>query len=176
MEKFEAVLSILGLDTKPTNASEAYEVFRKVKEVESIIEKRLKELREDMFELAEKEGVADDKGSFTVEFEDGTGYQKQARTSMSIKKDEVIDYAKAVGLHTIIRHDKVISAEADREEVIKIVEKERPDWIDIVEEVDEEELEKCVLEGLIPMEEFEGLVNRKVTYALVDLAKRKNRK
>ena len=39
MEKFEAVLSILGLDTKPTNASEAYEVFRKVKEVESIIEK-----------------------------------------------------------------------------------------------------------------------------------------
>ena len=83
---------------------------------------------------------------------------------------------KAVGLHTIIRHDKVISAEADREEVIKIVEKEKPDWIDIVEEVDEEELEKCVLEGLIPMEEFEGLVNRKVTYALVDLAKRKNRK
>ncbi|HHW90744.1 MAG TPA: hypothetical protein GX745_07585, partial [Clostridiales bacterium] len=63
MEKFEAVLNILGLDTKPTNASEAYEVFRKVKEVESIIEKRLKELRKDMFELAEKEGVADDKGS-----------------------------------------------------------------------------------------------------------------
>ena len=30
MEKFEAVLNILGLDTKPTNASEAYEIFKKV--------------------------------------------------------------------------------------------------------------------------------------------------
>ena len=30
-----------------------------------------------MFELAEKEGVADDKGSFTVEFEDGTGIRNK---------------------------------------------------------------------------------------------------
>ena len=173
MEKFEAVLNILGLDTKPTNASEAYEIFKKVKEVESIIDKRSKELRKDMFELAEKEGVANDKGSFTVEFEDGTGYQKQARTSMSIKKDEVISYAKAVELFSIIKYEKHISDEADREEVAKIVEAQKPDWVEVREDIDEEELERCVLEGLIPIEEFEGLVNRKTTYALVDLAKRR---
>lgn len=173
MEKFEVVLSILGIDKKPENAIEAYEVFKKVKEVESIIDKRSKELRKDMFELAEKEGVANDKGSFTVEFEDGTGYQKQARTSMSIKKDEVISYAKAVELFSIIKYEKHISDEADREEVAKIVEAQKPDWVEVREDIDEEELERCVLEGLIPIEEFEGLVNRKTTYALVDLAKRR---
>ena len=173
MEKFEVVLSILGIDKKPENAIEAYEIFKKVKEVESIIDKRSKELRKDMFELAEKEGVANDKGSFTVEFEDGTGYQKQARTSMSIKKDEVISYAKAVELFSIIKYEKHISDEADREEVAKIVEAQKPDWVEVREDIDEEELERCVLEGLIPIEEFEGLVNRKTTYALVDLAKRR---
>ena len=175
MEKFEVVLSILGIDKKPENAIEAYEIFKKVKEVESIIDKRSKELRKDMFELAEKEGVANDKGSFTVEFEDGTGYQKQARTSMSIKKDEVISYAKAVELFSIIKYEKHISDEADREEVAKIVEAQKPDWVEVREDIDEEELERCVLEGLIPIEEFEGLVNRKTTYALVDLAKRRRK-
>lgn len=176
MEKDKAILSILGLDKEVTNTTEAYELFKEMKYVGDLMEKELKALRLQMFDFIEKETEPDSKGSFTKEFEDGTGYQKQARVSMKILEDKVLEYAKEKNLPELVITTKKPSKEKEEELVAEIEKLKRYDLLDEVQSIDEIELETAVLEGKITMEEFEEMVSRKVTYALIDLRNKRGRK
>lgn len=176
MEKQETYLFILGLDKEVKTTTDAYEQFRKLKEINKMLSDKEKELRKDLFDLAEKKGEADEKGSYKVEFEDGTGYQKQARKSMKLKVEDTIKYLKDNNIDGVLEVKKIIPKDEEKlNELMDFLEEKFPEYLEEKEEVNESYLEQSVLEGKIPMKDFESLVEKKVTYALIDLAKKKKK-
>ena len=177
MEKKQALLTMMDLDKDPkelATAEEAYAFFQRVSAIEKLVAGIREQTRLRMFELAEKEGEADDKGSFTVKFADGTGYQKQARVSMKLLTDKTIQYLKDNNIDGILEIVQKPKTDADHlEELVKLLEEVRPDLLEKEEVINEDRLNEAVLNEVIPMDDFKELVERKTTFALIDLAKKK---
>lgn len=104
------------------------------------IEKREKELKEQLGQILEGEGIKDSKGSFKLVVGDKLA-QKQARKSVKLNREKSEEFFKSIGIW---------------EEVIEIK-----------EEINEDSVEQALLAEKFTMEELEGITDIKVTYAIV---------
>ena len=176
MEKQQALLTMMDLDKDPkelATAEEAYAFFQRISAIENLVADSGANPLEDVRVGGERR-EADDKGGFTVKFADGTGYQKQARVSMKLLTDKTIQYLKDNNIDGILEIVQKPKTDADHlEELVKLLEEVRPDLLEKEEVINEDRLIEAVLNEVIPMDDFKELVERKTTFALVDLAKKK---
>ena len=104
------------------------------------IEKREKELKEQLGTILEGEGVKDSKGSFKLVVGDKLA-QKQARKSVKLNREKAEEFFKSIGIW-----DEVI---------------------EIKEEINEDYVEQALLAEKFTMEELEKITDIKVSYAIV---------
>lgn len=104
------------------------------------IEKREKELKEQLGQILEGEGTKDSKGSFKLVVGDKLA-QKQARKSVKLNREKSEEFFKSIGIW-----DEVI---------------------EIKEEINEDSVEQALLAEKFTMEELEEITDVKVTYAIV---------
>ena len=104
------------------------------------IEKREKELKEQLGTILEAEGVKDSKGSFKLVVGDKLA-QKQARKSVKLNREKAEEFFKSIGIW-----DEVI---------------------EIKEEINEDYVEQALLADKFSMEELEKISDIKVSYAIV---------
>lgn len=161
-------------ETKPTFNKTEYENYQlelyRLKQQKSLIEKREKELKQRLDEYMTSILTPDSKGHYTFTVVDESGnrihLQKQARKSISLNEERAIEYLEERGLsHAIIEKD-VIAEEVTEEQIIDVLMKHAPHFLDKKNVVDESSLEQLVQEGAIPMEDFEKLCDIKITYAM----------
>lgn len=177
MNKNDAVFEILGIAPNVKTiltTQEAYDQFKLIKELKDATETKEKALREQMFALAEINVLPDEKGSYTVQFEDGTGYQKQARNTVTLLSGKVMTYAKEHGLARLWALVHKFPTDEDRKaKAIDALIDVDPTLLDSEEVVDEGALEELVIDGTIPQEDFVSFTEKKTTFALIDLAKKR---
>lgn len=104
------------------------------------IEKREKELKEQLGQILEGEGIKDSKGSFKLVVGDKLA-QKQARKSVKLNREKSEEFFKSIGIW-----DEVI---------------------EIKEEINEDSVEQALIAEKFTMEELEEITDVKVTYAIV---------
>ena len=104
------------------------------------IEKREKELKDQLGQILEAEGVKDSKGSFKLVVGDKLA-QKQARKSVKLNREKAEEFFKSIGIW---------------EEVIEIK-----------EEINEDYVEQALLAEKFTVDELEEITDIKVTYAIV---------
>lgn len=104
------------------------------------IEKREKELKEQLGTILEGEGVKDSKGNFKLVVGDKL-VQKQARKSVKLNREKAEEFFKSIGIW---------------EEVIEVK-----------EEINEDLVEQALLAEKFTMEELEKITDIKVSYAIV---------
>jgi len=104
------------------------------------IEKREKELKDQLGQILEVEGIKDSKGSFKLVVGDKLA-QKQARKSVKLNREKAEEFFKSIGIW---------------EEVIEIK-----------EEINEDFVEQALLAEKFTMEELEKISDIKVSYAIV---------
>lgn len=113
--------------------------YRSLVEQEKLIGKRKKELADKIKEHAMNNGVMNDKGSYYVENENFV-FGSQAKKSIKLNEEKATTYLQERGLYE--KATKVVTS------------------------IDEDKLEQLITDGEIPMEDFESLVDTKVTYAV----------
>lgn len=176
--KAEAILSLLGVKVgEEMDAEKINEVFRNFKEAKKILESYEKEtLKPFLFTGAEKLGVQTESGGHKVVLPDGTGWEKQARVSVSVDQEKAIEVLEGNNLHDFIDKEEYVSAE-DMEKVINILKSiDRTDLISKKQSVTDSSLEQAYLQGFISDDELGSLISRKVTYALVEVKAPKPKK
>ena len=104
------------------------------------IEKREKELKDQLGQILEAEGIKDSKGSFKLVVGDKLA-QKQARKSVKLNREKAEEFFKSKGIW-----DEVI---------------------EIKEEINEDFVEQALLADKFSMEELEEISDIKVTYAII---------
>jgi len=104
------------------------------------IEKREKELKEQLGTILEAEGVKDSKGNFKLVVGDKL-VQKQARKSVKLNREKAEEFFKSIGIW-----DEVI---------------------EIKEEINEDYVGQALFADKFSMEELEEITDIKVTYAIV---------
>lgn len=104
------------------------------------IEKREKELKEQLGIILEGEGVKDSKGSFKLVVGDKLA-QKQAKKSVKLNREKAEEFFKSIGIW-----DEVI---------------------EIKEEINEDSVEQALLAEKFTMEDLEKITDIKVSYAIV---------
>ena len=173
--KAEAVLAVLGLEIEGKSNREVYDIWKQAREVEDILKKFMESCKKQMFSNAEEEGSKDDKGSVSMVYEDGKGYQKQARVSITMNTEKAISFLRSKGLEELVSKRQTLPKTTDEryDTVVGIIAKENPSLLDTEEYVDEGDLESAIYDGKIESEDLDELVDKKVTYALVDLDKKK---
>lgn len=161
--KEAAVLSVLGIATETDNLTqgEVFSNLRRVEDLLTVLEDQKKLLRLKAFEVAEKEGVADDKGSFLVKLPDGNWYKKEARTSVKLKVEDAVSLFQSRGLEERLQRD-VLQIDPD------ILIQSLPSNILAMApyKVTEADVEQSFYAGEITDEELQGLVERTTVYAL----------
>ena len=104
------------------------------------IEKREKELKDQLGQILEGEGIKDSKGSFKLIVGDKLA-QKQARKSVKLNREKAEEFFKSIGIWD--------------------------DVIEIKEEINEDSVEQALLTEKFTMEELEDITDIKVTYAII---------
>ena len=104
------------------------------------IEKREKELKDQLGQILEGEGIKDSKGSFKLIVGDKLA-QKQARKSVKLNREKAEEFFKSIGIWD--------------------------DVIEIKEEINEDSVEQALLAEKFTMEELEDITDIKVTYAII---------
>ena len=161
-------------ETKPTFNKTEYENHQlelyRLKQQKSLIEKREKELKQRLDEYMTNVLTPDSKGHYTFTVVDENGnrihLQKQARKSISLNEERAAEYLEEHGLTQAIVEKDVIAEEVTEEQIIEVLMRHAPHFLDKKNVVDESSLEQLVQEGTIPMEDFEKLCDIKITYAM----------
>lgn len=110
-----------------------------LREQESLIKKRKKEIGDKIKKLSESKGQIDENGSYYLDTE-GFVLGKQARTSIKINLEKAKEFFAGKGIWDSVK-------------IIK-------------EDVDEEKVEELLNTGDLTQEELEDIVDKKTTYAV----------
>lgn len=144
--------------------------FALIKEQKKQLEQREKELRGRLDEFMTATLKPDSKGHylFTTINEKGEKIhlQKQARKKINLDRERAIKYLKKNGYKALMYEDFVIAEEVTQDQIIEVLEKHAPEFLDKVVLVDEAGLEQAVLNEEIPMEDFESLCDIEISYAM----------
>lgn len=176
--KTGALLTLLGISIgEEMTAEKINEVFKNFKEVKKTLnEYEKKTLKPFLFESAEKLGTLTESGGNKVLLEDGTGWEKQARVSVSVDEEKAVELLDSKNLFEYIDYTESISEE-NLESVIKLLKaSNREDLITTTTSVTNSSLEQAYLKGDITDDELGSLVQRKVTYALVEVNPKEKKK
>lgn len=172
----KTIISMLGLDIegKELEPQEVASLFKHFKLIEKTIKDfGTKVLRPYFFKGAEEFGEETKSGGHRYVGEDGYGWEKQARVKVTVDDDKALELLKEKRLYEFIDVEETIS-EDTLEEVIKVLKQiGREDLISKDEKVSHESLEQLYLNGKITDEELSDIVDRKVTYALVEVKPKK---
>jgi hypothetical protein len=171
MNKADVLLKALGIEIGgEMDVNKINEVFRNFKEAKKILDDyEKKTLKPFLFQSAESLGLKTETGGNRVQLEDGTGWEKQARTSVSVDEDKALELFSKKGLYEFIDKEEVIAPE-DNEKVINILKSiERTDLITTNESVPVNNVEQAYLMQFINDDELSELISKKVTYALVEV-------
>lgn len=174
-DKGKAIANMLGLRTDLTYNADAEKDSRdmleerlKVEEIIDILEDYNKDVREELFYLAEQEGITDEKGSSTVQYADGSGFKKEARVKVKVNPEKAQEVEKEKGVKILGYKPKFKGAIRSNEEIERM-KNQFGHLVEFDEEVDEEYLEKLYYEGVLKDEDLDEMVDREVTYALKKL-------
>lgn len=171
MNKADVVLKALGIELGgEMDVEKINTIFRNFKEAKKILDDyEKKTLKPFLFNSAEQLGLKTETGGNRVQLEDGTGWEKQARTSVTVDQDLAISLLDRKHLFEYIDYSQTISEE-NMEKVVNILKSvEREDLITTTQSVTDKSLEQAYLNGQISDEELSELISRKVTYALVEV-------
>ena len=173
--KADVILSSMGIQLGEEMTTEQIaEVFKNFKEAKKIIEDyEKKTLKPFLFQSAEKLGIATESGGNKVMLPDGSGWEKQARVSVSVDAEKALALMKQKKLMEYINKEEFVSEE-HMETVTAILQNiDRGDLISRKESVAQSDLEQAFLSGRITDNELGGIISRKITYALVEVKPQK---
>jgi hypothetical protein len=156
-------IKVDGFKTK----QEILDMFNLLKAHEEIIKDAQSKLRDKMFEVAEKAGEKDEKGSTFMRLPNGLGWKKEARNPAPVVNYEAaMELMRKKGLNHRITLKKTID-EAKMDRVISLLENTAPDFVTKQEVVEDEDIEKAFIEQEITDAEFSSIVTKgQPTYAL----------
>lgn len=161
------LLKILGIPADGDSSRDWYDSYLRAEETKKDIEEYMKEAKEILFGRAVEEGTPNSKGSYTIRFPEGGGFQKQARTRVEISFPKVKELNDKKDLGLIKLERELIDNLDIRDRAFRILEGALPEAIVNIEVVDEEAIEEAFIDGKIGDEEMGRIIDRKVTYALV---------
>jgi len=173
MEKQEAIHSLLGIDMNVVNSADSGKVFEEYKKVEELkkeLSKSEETLKEKLKELAENQGVLDEKGSYKVELPDGRWFKKEARTSVEIDKDKIRELDEERKF-SFVRPKIELITDREKEDLIdkaiNII-LEETGITEIVKEYDifEDGIEYAYQNGEIDDNDLREIIKQSVSYAL----------
>lgn len=173
--KSDVLLSVMGVTIGEEMTTEKIaEVFNNFKEAKKILDDyEKKTLKPFLFESAEKLGSKTESGGNKVVLADGTGWEKQARVSVSVDEEKAVELMEEKNLFEFVDTEEYICAE-DMESVIALLKaSNRGDLIPEHKSVAHSSLEQAFLQEKITDDELGSLVNRATTYALVQIKPKK---
>lgn len=170
--KQDYILEVLGLkvDGKELSVEEIGQVFKNFKETKKILDDyEKKTLKPYFFSGAENFGYATENGGYKVVLADGTGWEKQARVSVKVDNDKAVELMKQKHLYEYVDTKETISPD-NMEAVIDVLKSVgRADLIQSEEFVEHSSLEQAYLNKQISDDELGSLIERKTTFALVEV-------
>lgn len=162
------VHSALGIKTEGFKTKEELlEMFMTIGNYMGILEEAQKTLRAKMFEVADKKGEHDEKGSSFIKMANGFGWKKEARNpAPQINYEGAMALMKGKGLnHRITIKKTIIEDKMDR--VISLLENTAPEFVNNEEIVEDDDIEQAFIQQEISDEEFSSIVTKGApTYAL----------
>lgn len=169
--KADVILSSMGVKLGEEMTVETIaEVFRNFKEAKKILDDyEKKTLKPFLFQSAEKLGALTESGGNKVVLPDGTGWEKQARVSVSVDGEKAIALMKQKNLHEYIDKEDFISEENVGRVIALLEGLERHELISHKESVSQSSLEQAYFNGNITDDELGGIISRNTTYALVEV-------
>lgn len=170
--KEQAILQVLGINIEGEEMTpeKINEVFRNLKAIKKTIEGYEKNtLKPFLFQSAETFGMATDNGGNKVVLPDGTGWEKQARVSVTVDNDKALELLKEKGLTEYIDTTEHI-VEDETGTVIDLLKAiGREELVEQREATNEGYLEQAFLAEAITDDELAALIERKTTFALVEV-------
>ena len=169
VSKEQALLTMVGLDINTLNSDNTKTVFDellKTEEILAIIDDYKKHIRTRLFELAESYGEKDEKGSFTVELPDGSWFKKEARTSVNLNVDKILEMDKVKNYPFVKGGIELVVPKAQLEEIAGALKQQYNIEPEYQYSIDEDELYQAYLEDIISDDEFKEMLDKKVTFAL----------
>jgi hypothetical protein len=165
---------MLNLDRVANTTREKYDLYADFKRIIKDFTAQADKLKDDLKKLALKEGTKNTKGCYIVQFEDGSGFERQRRVKSVVEKMEAIRaIAAEKGLPDLIVTKRSINKEYLEEAVTFLFESGENDWLDSQDVLNEEAFEKYVLCGKLTTADVEKMVEEKEEWALVDLNTKK---
>ena len=169
MDKAAALLIMAGMHpddvSKSSDPRFLFEEFLRAEEAKNMFETYTKRIREKLFEAADKFGEKDDKGSAKVTFPDGKWFKKEARVSVSINREKVLEKHEITPL-SFVKEIPVFDDDK-LDEVVKVVEVHLPEAIiDFKKEINEAGIEEAYVNGELTDDDIREIITKKVVYAL----------
>jgi hypothetical protein len=167
-------LRLIGLDTNVEikTPDVLYKDYLYLEECMANLEEYRKVIRESLFDAAMKYGAMDNKGSYSIQFSDGTGFKKEARTSVKLDNERAVELLMDKNLLECIKSQYKLATEDTLTSLVESYEDEHgelPEGVEEVAVVDEAALEQAVMGGEITDEELKSVLKRETTYALKKL-------
>ena len=179
MDAKQYLLQVLGLDKleDAQDKEQVYDIFKSFKEAKAVLDEfEKKTLKPKLFTFAEKFGLQTENGGNQVKLTDGTGWERQARNSVSVNQDLAVGLMEDKNLFELVDIEKTIPEE-NMETAIRLLEGiDRHDLIKINKTVSYESLEQAFLNEKITDDELGSIISRKTTYALVEIKAKKAKK
>lgn len=168
-----ALLALLSLPTidslreAGTTVDKPFQSFLNVDLIVGYLEEYKSSLRQLLFELAETRGARDSKGSYSIQFTDGTGFKKEARTKVTLNQDKALALAEQKELPDLIKDIYKPATEEIEQLALKYYSKMVDDSNILTEKgVSEEAIEQALSEGLLTEDDLRSITDITTTYAL----------
>jgi len=174
-EATTTLLHLLGIDGFATTSDDPQKVYEEYRKVEKTL-KALKDVengfKDRLKELAEHKGVLDEKGSYTYTLPNGRWFKKEARTTVSIDKDKVLELDSKKRF-SFVKPRFEVTADRDKEgivdELVEMISRAYDDEIvEIVRDqvICENEIEEAYEKGELTDEDMREIIKRSISYAL----------
>lgn len=150
--------------------------FKRVKEQKKLLEKRENELKAKLDEYLttlpkDRQGHR----TFTTVDENGERIHlmKQARRKVQLNPERAMGMLRKRGFNDVIVEKEVIAAEVTDDQILDVLEKAAPEYLDIAEVVDEDALQTLIENGDITLDEFEKMCDIDESYAITFVSDKK---
>lgn len=146
------------------------ELFR-VKQQLKMLGGRENELKNELGTYMEKTFKPDVSGHYLFTTVDSEGnkihLQRQARKKISLNEERAKAYLKKKKLLSkVVTKKEVIASDVTDEQVLDVLAEHAPHLLEKIEVMDESAIEQLVTSEVIPMDEFEGLCDININYAM----------
>lgn len=171
--KKEAPNAVINKTEAENSQLELFKVLATKKQLET----REKELKARLATYMETALPTDDKGHRLFKVTDADGkniyLQRQARKSIKLNQERAITFLKENDLAELVVPTYEIASEVTQDQLIEVLQKHAPEFLNAIEYVDEKQLETEVINEKITMEQLESLCDINITYAMTYIDEKK---